>query len=246
MKPVIQVINVSKSFTNWMDRPHDIKKILINLMRGKLEFGQKSQVTILDNVTFNINEGEFVGIMGKNGVGKSTLLKLLSGIYSPDQGIIRTSGRIAPLLELGAGFSDELTGYENIFLNAAILGYGRKKTYEKLNEIIEFTELGDHIYKPIRNYSSGMVVRLGFSIATHLESQILFFDEVLSVGDIWFQQKCINKIKELHSNGKTIILVSHSPDQIRNYCTRCLVFNKSKLEFDGSADEGASCYENLN
>lgn len=245
MRPVIQARNVSKSFINWMDRPHDIKKVLINLMQGKMDFGQRSRVTILDEVSFSINEGEFVGIMGKNGVGKSTLLKLLSGIYSPDKGTIRTSGRIAPLLELGAGFSDELTGYENIFLNAAILGYGRTRTNEKLKKIIEFTELGDHIYKPIRNYSNGMVVRLGFSIATHLESQILFFDEVLSVGDLWFQQKCIAKIRELHNAGRTVVLVTHSPDQVRNFCTRCLVFNSGKLGFDGNPDEGAKYYEGL-
>lgn len=197
-QPVISVQNVSKRFRYWSDRPTSIKSALVDLVRGRFQAGQIQSFQCLENISFDIYPGEFVGIMGKNGAGKSTLLKMISGIYTPTSGRIVIRERIAPLIELGAGFNGELSGYENIFLNAAILGFGRKAAFEALESIITFSELGDKIHMPVKNYSSGMLVRLGFSIATHLDAPILLIDEVLAVGDHQFQQKCLAKIRELH------------------------------------------------
>lgn len=241
--PVIQVKNVTKEFVYWQNKPKDLKKMFVQFFsRTKPEI-VKHQVVILDDVSFNIYPGEFVGIMGRNGVGKSTILKIISGIYTPNSGSVKIHGKIAPVLELGAGFSEELSGYENVFLNAAILNFGKKRVDEVLNSIIEFSELGDHIHAPVRNYSSGMLVRLAFSIACHMDAPILLFDEILAVGDLGFQKKCISKIRELFSSGKAIILVTHSPEQVKLHCTRCLLFEDKKLVFDGDATEGAKKYE---
>lgn len=240
--PVIEVKNVTKKFTFWQDRPRDLKKFLANMFSKEKRQGIKHEWVVLDDVSFNIYPGEFVGIMGRNGVGKSTILKIISGIYAPNSGEVITRGKIAPVLELGAGFSDELSGYENIFLNAAILGFGEKKTKESLQSIIDFSELGDHIYAPVRNYSSGMLVRLAFSIACHLDAPILLFDEVLAVGDLGFQNKCLVKIEELYKQGRSIVLVTHSPDQIKRFCQRCILIENKKVVFDGDADQGADKY----
>ena len=242
MKPIIEFKHVSKSFTSWVDRPNSVKKLLSQALTTKIKFGNKQKIDVLEDVSFKIFPGDFIGIMGRNGAGKSTLLKLITGIYSPNSGTITTTGRIAPLLELGAGFSDELSGYENIFLNAAILGYGRKQTQDKLSEILEFSELGEHVYLPVRSYSSGMLVRLGFAIAVHLDSPIFLFDEILAVGDIGFQKKCLDKIHELYRQGKSIVLVTHSPEQIRNFCNRCIVIDHRRIVYDGDAIGGAQVY----
>ncbi|WP_413294133.1 ABC transporter ATP-binding protein [Bdellovibrio sp. HCB185ZH] len=242
MNPVIQLQSVTKKFTYWQNRPRDLKRYLVNLFsRQKLGVVQQ-HVTVLSDISFEIFPGEFVGIMGRNGAGKSTTLKIISGIYSPTHGEVKINGKIAPVLELGAGFADELSGFENIFLNAAILGFGRKETEEKISSIIEFSELGDHIQAPVRNYSSGMLVRLAFSIACHLDAPILLFDEILAVGDIGFQRKSLMKIEELHKQGKTIILVTHSPEQVSSYCNRCILIDKHSVAFDGDAKEGAKRY----
>jgi ABC-type polysaccharide/polyol phosphate transport system ATPase subunit len=193
-------------------------------------------------MTFEIRPGEFVGIMGRNGAGKSTLLKLIAGIYFPTSGTVEVNAPIAPLIELGAGFSGELSGYENIFLNAAILGFGRQATMDALPAILEFAELEERIYMPVKNYSSGMLVRLGFSIATHLTAPIILVDEVLAVGDTAFQQKCLKKIQSLHAEGRTIILVTHNADDVRKHCSRCIVVSNHTKAFDGPASEGVSAY----
>lgn len=237
--PIIEVTNVTKKFVYWQDRPRDLKKWLSSIFQKN---DKKKEWTVLDQVSFSIYAGEFVGIMGRNGVGKSTILKIISGIYSPNAGSVVTRGKISPVLELGAGFSDELSGYENIFLNAAILGFGEQKTKECIKSIIEFSELGEHIYSPVRNYSSGMLVRLAFSIACHLDSPILLFDEVLAVGDIGFQNKCLKKIEELYGQGRSIILVTHSPEQVQKYCQRCILIDECRIVFDGPADQGAKMY----
>ena len=191
---VLQVKNVSKRFKYWSDRPTSLKTILVNLLRFNFDFGRRVPFLALDDISFEIKQGEFVGIMGKNGAGKSTLLKLICGIYQPTSGSIVVRDTIAPLIELGAGFHGDLSGYENIFLNAAILGFGRKATQEALPAIIEFAELGELIHMPIKNYSSGMLVRLGFSIAAHLAAPLILIDEILAVGDAGFQKKCLAKI----------------------------------------------------
>jgi ABC-type polysaccharide/polyol phosphate transport system ATPase subunit len=245
-EPVISVSHVTKSFTFLTERPTSVKSLLVNLLKGKFSFGKKNSFQVLDDVSFDIYPGEFVGIMGKNGAGKSTLLKLISGIYTPTSGTIKTKGSIAPLIELGAGFHPELTGIENIFLNASILGFGKQEAESKINEIIEFSELGEHIHRPIKNYSSGMLVRLGFSIATQLSSPILLVDEVLAVGDLKFQHKCVSKIEELHKSGRTIILITHDPNAVRDHCQRCIVIDQKKKIYDGPAKDGVKIYEKAN
>lgn len=222
-----------------------IKTFLAQALTFKVNLGRIEKVEVLKNVTMNIYSGDFVGIMGRNGVGKSTLLKLISNIYSPNSGSITTRGRIVPLLELGAGFASELTGFENIFLNASILGFSRLEVQEKLQSIIEFSELGPKLDQPVRNYSSGMLVRLGFSIAAHLDAQILLFDEVLAVGDVGFQNKCYTKINELHKAGKTVVLVTHSPQQIAAYCNRGIVIDKQGVIYDGASRGAADLYESF-
>ncbi|MCB0366744.1 MAG: ABC transporter ATP-binding protein [Bdellovibrionales bacterium] len=244
---VIELKDVSKNFSVWKERPNNIKSLLIQLTRFKVSSGQRTVIPVLKNISFSIQEGDFVGIMGRNGVGKSTLLKLITGIYTPTEGSVITKGSIVPLLELGAGFHHELTGYENIFLNAAILGFGRKQILGKARDIIEFSELEEHIDQCVRNYSSGMLMRLGFSIAAHLDADIFLFDEILAVGDVGFQNKCLKKIHELNGErGKTVILVTHNPDQVLGHCSRCIVFDHSEVTYDGPPDAGIKTYNILN
>jgi ABC-2 type transport system ATP-binding protein len=239
---MIEVNQISKSFEYWSDRPSSMKTVLVNALRGNFALGKRTRFTVLDNVSFEIRQGEFVGIMGRNGAGKSTLMKLISGIYAPTSGQIKVRAPIAPLIELGAGFHPDLSGYENIFLNAAILGFGRKVTNEALPDILAFSELGEFIHMPVKNYSSGMLVRLGFSIATHLTAPILLMDEVLAVGDAGFQAKSLNKITELHKKGSTIVFITHSPESVAAYCDRCIVVADHKKIYDGPAKEGAQVY----
>ncbi len=239
---VIRVSQVTKRFRYWIDQPSSIKTLLVRLLQCDLSFGERKEFTALDDVSFDIRKGEFVGIMGRNGAGKSTLLKLICGIYSPTCGTISVKEPIAPLIELGAGFHPDLSGYENIFLNASVLGFGKKATLSALNHILEFAELGDHIHMPTKKYSSGMMVRLGFSIAAHLNAPIILIDEVLAVGDAGFQAKCIQKIQDLHKAGRTIILITHSPEAVRNYCQRCIVISNCRKLFDGPASAGVDAY----
>ena len=243
--PVISFEHVSKSFYLWQERPNSLKKILTDALKAKTEFGKRHEFQVLKDISFKIYPGEFVGIMGRNGAGKSTMLKLITGIYTPTNGKVSTHGKIAPLLELGAGFSEDLSGYENVFLNAAILGYGKKHIENLMPSIVEFSELGEHIFKPVRTYSSGMLIRLGFSIAVHLDAPIFLFDEVLAVGDAGFQKKCITKIKEIYESGKSIILVTHSPELIKSFCNRCILIDAGKVVFDGDPGEGGQLYKEL-
>jgi ABC-type polysaccharide/polyol phosphate transport system ATPase subunit len=241
-KPVIEVKNLSKSFKHWDDHSASLKKLLVNAVTGKLKLGEKKRVQILENVSFDIHEGEFVGIMGANGAGKSTLLKLISGIYAPTSGEIKVHAPIAPLIELGAGFHGDLSGYENIFLNAAILGFGRKATLEAIPEILEFSELGEAVHKPVKHFSSGMLVRLGFSIAAHLNAKVMLCDEVLAVGDAGFQEKCLKKIHSLYEEGRTIVLITHSGEAVRQFCKRSIIISNQKVVFDGATSEGVDLY----
>lgn len=245
MKPVIEVLNVSKSFIYAPERPRTIKTVLVNILRGKFVRRSDQKFDLLREVSFTINEGEFVGIMGRNGAGKSTILKIISGIYLPTSGAVQIHQTIAPLIELGAGFHPDLSGYENIFLNSAILGFGKAATEKALPEILEFAELGDKIHIPIRNFSSGMLVRLGFSIATHLPAPVLLVDEILAVGDVGFQRKCLNKIRALHEAGRTIVLITHDPDAVVTNCNRCIVVEAHQKIFDGPASIGVEVYKSL-
>ncbi len=242
-KLLIELDRVSKKFTYWENSRSSIKTILADFSKFNFSKGKSHVLTVLDDVSLKIHEGEFVGIMGRNGVGKSTLLKIISAVYSPTNGEVRIHGKIAPLLELGAGFAPELSGHENIFLNAAILGYNRAETLKKVDEIIEFSELGDKIFMPVKNFSSGMLVRLGFAIATNMDAPILLFDEILAVGDLGFQIKCLNRINDLYKSGRTIVLVTHNPTQIEEYCNRCVVFDNKKIVFDGDPKFGVKVYQ---
>lgn len=240
---MIRVSQVSKKFRYWTDQPKSLKSVLVDMTRGRfLKRGTRHEFSALHEVSFEIKSGEFVGIMGRNGAGKSTLLKLLSGIYTPTAGTIAVEGVITPLIELGAGFHHELSGYENIFLNAAILGVGRAATLAAIPKIHEFSELGEKLHMPVKNYSSGMLVRLGFSIAAHLPSPILLIDEVLAVGDAGFQEKCIAKIRSLNSEGCTIVLITHDPNAVLQNCSRCIVIDRQRKVYDGPVAEGVKTY----
>lgn len=242
---IIRVKNLVKGFEYWAGRPDNLKSLLIDTMTGRAFKQDRTQITVLDDVSFEIYPGDFIGIMGKNGVGKSTLMRLITGIYEPSSGEIEVNGNIAPLISLGAGFSPDLSGYENIFMNAAILGYSREQALKQLDSIIEFSELGSRIQMPIKKYSSGMTVRLGFSIAAHLDAPILLLDEVLGVGDAGFREKSMAKIFDLHRSGRTVVLVSHSPDTVAQHCNRCILLSEGKKVFDGSAHEGAEEYKSM-
>lgn len=244
-KDAIVVTNISKVFTHAEDPTSSIKSLLIKLVTLNFKRAPRVTKTVLQNLTFTIHEGDFVGIMGRNGVGKSTFLKVLSNIYKPTSGHFKTFGKVVPLLELGAGFAGDLSGYENIFLNASILGFTKNEIESKIAAIIDFSELKENIHRPVKNYSSGMLVRLAFSIASHVEADILFFDEILAVGDVGFQAKCMDKIKQLSELKKTIILVTHSPDSVKQFCNRCIVFNDSGVIYDGNATGGANYYKSL-
>jgi ABC-type polysaccharide/polyol phosphate transport system ATPase subunit len=245
MEPVIRARNIGKNFSYWSDRPTSIKTVLVDALRGNFNFGKTVKFAALNDVSFDVYPGEFVGIMGRNGAGKSTLMKIMAGIYTPTHGQIEIKGQIAPLIELGAGFHPDLSGYENVFLNASVLGFGRQATLQALPQILDFAELGDKIYMPVKNYSSGMLVRLGFSIATQLPAQIVLIDEVLAVGDAGFQEKSLNKIKSLHQSGRTIILVTHSPDSVKQHCNRCIVIAEQKKVYDGEVLAGVELYNRI-
>jgi ABC-type polysaccharide/polyol phosphate transport system ATPase subunit len=241
----IRVENVSKDFRFLVNQPPSFKTILVNAVRGKFDLGSVQRFTALRNINFDVREGEFIAIMGRNGAGKSTLMKLISGIYMPSKGKISVNGRIAPLIELGAGFHGDLSGEENIFLNSAILGVGRKAAVQAMPKIIDFAEIGNYIKMPVRTYSSGMIVRLGFSIAIHLDAPILLLDEVLGVGDQGFNQKCQDRIAELHKAGRTIVFVTHNPEAVEAYCNRCIVIENHELVFDGDPKRGSQLYREI-
>ena len=199
-------------------------------------------VWALNNVNFEVNKGEVLGIIGKNGAGKSTILKLLSQVTNPTTGQIKVKGRIASLLEVGTGFHPELTGRENIYLNGAILGMVKAEISSKLDEIIDFSGVSKYIDTPVKRYSSGMMVRLGFAVAAHLEPEILVVDEVLAVGDADFQKKCIGKMKDISGYGRTVIFVSHNMTSIRNLCSKAIVLDKGQVTYSGSVENAIQIY----
>lgn len=199
-------------------------------------------VWALNNINFEVNKGEVLGIIGKNGAGKSTILKLLSQVTNPTTGQIKVKGRIASLLEVGTGFHPELTGRENIYLNGAILGMVKAEISSKLDEIIDFSGVSKYIDTPVKRYSSGMMVRLGFAVAAHLEPEILVVDEVLAVGDADFQKKCIGKMKDISGYGRTVIFVSHNMTSIRNLCSKAIVLDKGQVTYSGSVENAIQIY----
>ena len=216
---MIKANHISVSYRMSHDRIQSIKEYLVALIKRKIAY---EEFHALNDVSFEIKKGEVVGIVGNNGAGKSTLLKVISGILCPTKGNVELSGNVVPMLELGSGFDFDLTGRENVFLNGAILGYSESFLKSKYDEIVEFSELGEFIDIPVRNYSSGMVMRLAFSIASMVSPDILIVDEILAVGDAAFQEKSYARMMELMSHGTTVLLVSHNLDQIRGLCDRVI------------------------
>lgn len=238
----IKVEGLSKSFKLPNDKKSSIKSLVTNF--GKSNKGY-SNYKALDDINFEVKRGEFFGIVGRNGSGKSTLLKLLAGIYTPDKGKITINGKLTPFIELGVGFNPELTGRENVFLNGALLGFSRKEMIALYDEIVEFAELEKFMDQKLKNYSSGMQVRLAFSIAIKAQSDILILDEVLAVGDALFQQKCLEYFKKLKSDGHTVILVSHDIGTVQQYCARGVLINDGKMIKYGPIDKVVNCYSDI-
>ena len=238
---MIYIKNVSMKFNLGIENGFSIKQAFVNLFDPKQRKKKKNntepkEFLALDNISFNIEKGEVVGLIGSNGAGKSTLLKIVSGVYKPTKGKVRVDGVISPMIELGAGFDADLTARENIYLNGAILGYSKKFLDEKFEEIVEFSEQRDFLDVPIKNFSSGMVAKLAFSIATIVNPEILIVDEILSVGDIKFQEKSKNKMMELIKGGTTVLYVSHSIESIKELCDRVVWIEHGKLVDVGPAD----------
>ncbi|GAB3804730.1 ABC transporter ATP-binding protein [Humibacter antri] len=226
----IVVDAVRKTFK--LRHTHSLKETFIAAARRKQI---SSTFNALDTVSFTIHEGESVALLGFNGSGKSTMLKLISGVFQPDAGRVRTRGRVAGLIEVGAGFHPDLSGRENVFLNAAILGMSKKEIEARFDEIVAFSEIEEFIDTEVKHYSSGMFLRLAFSVAIHTEVDILLVDEILSVGDEPFQRKCLAKIRELHAKGKTLVVVSHDLDMVADLCERGILLQKGQLVFDGGS-----------
>ena len=237
---MIDVNEVSMHFKMPGDRINSLKEYIIKLLKRKLTF---KEFVALDHVSFDVKKGEVVGLIGHNGAGKSTILKVISGILRPTYGGVKVNANVVPLLELGSGFDMEMTGRENIFLNGAILGYSEEFLKEKYDEIVAFSEIGDFIDIPIRNYSSGMTARLAFAIATVVEPEILIVDEVLSVGDANFQEKSKRRMLELMTGGATVLFVSHSLQQIREMCDRVVWLDHGKVKMVGNTTEVCDAYE---
>lgn len=238
-KTMIEVNNVTMRFHMNTDRILSLKEFVMAALRGKLEF---KDLTALNQVSFTVKKGETVGLIGHNGAGKSTMLKVISGILEPTEGKVVTNGNIVPMLELGSGFDFDLTGRENIYLNGAILGYSEEFLKEKYDEIVAFSELGDFIEMPIRNYSSGMLARLAFSVAAEVQPEILIVDEILSVGDANFQEKSRKRMMEMMSGGTTVLFVSHNLEQIREMCTKVVWLEHGTVQMMGDTKEVCDAY----
>lgn len=237
---MIEVENVSISYKMMKDRVKSIKEYIVQVLKHKIQY---EEFRALNNVSFEVKKGEVMGIIGKNGAGKSTLLKVISGILKPSEGSVRLKGNVVPMLELGSGFDFDLSGRENIFLNGAILGYSEEFLKNKFDEILEFSELKDFIDVPIRNYSSGMVMRLAFSVATQVNPEILIVDEILAVGDSVFQEKSKAKMLELMSGGTTVLFTSHSIEQIKEMCDRVIWLDKGNVMEIGEPNDICGKYE---
>lgn len=236
----ISVQNVSMAFNLNKEKVDNLKEYIIKAIKRDLEY---KKFYALHNISFEVKKGEHLAILGFNGAGKSTLLKTIVGVYKPTEGSVETQGVVAPLLELGAGFDPNYTGKENIFLYGAILGYSREYLKSKYDEIVEFSELGHFIDVPLKNYSSGMKARLGFSIATAVEPDVLILDEVLSVGDAKFRAKSLRKVQSLFDKGVTVIFVSHSIEQVQAICDKAILLNHGEIIASGDVDDVTAVYE---
>lgn len=237
---IIEVSDVSMRFRMANDRLSGLKEYVVQLLRGKIKY---NEFEALKHVSFSVNRGEVVGLIGHNGAGKSTMLKVLSRIYKPTEGCVTVKGNVAPMLELGSGFDWELTGRENVYLNGAILGYSKEFLDSKYDEIIAFSEIGQFMDIPMRNYSSGMIARLAFSVASVVVPEVLIVDEVLAVGDANFQTKSYARMMELMHGGTTVLFVSHDLDQIRKMCHRVVWLEHGQVRMFGETKEVCDAYE---
>jgi len=238
---MIKINNVSMKFNLGIEKNFSLKQFFIDVLSRKKK--EKNEFWALSDVNFEVKKGEVVGFVGSNGAGKSTLLKVIAGVMKPTSGNIEVYGNICPMIELGAGFDMELTARENIFLNGAVMGYSKEFIEAKFDEIVEFSELKDFLDVPVRNFSSGMVARLAFSIATIVDPEILIVDEILSVGDIAFQQKSENKMRSMIGGGTTVLFVSHSVEQIKNLCDRAVWLDHGHVKMIGDAKEVCEAYK---
>ncbi len=242
MANAVEVRNVTMRFNMSKEKLDSLKEYFIKLMKRQLHF---QEFFALKNVSFDIEQGDVFGIVGLNGSGKSTILKIISGILKPSEGTVRTVGSISPMIELGAGFDMDLTARENVFLNGSVLGYSREMMNEKFDEIIDFAELHDFVDVAVKNFSSGMVARLGFAIATITHPDILIVDEILAVGDFLFQQKCEERIREMMSGGTTVIIVSHSIEQIERLCKHVAWLDHGNLKMVGDTQTVCDAYKSI-
>ena len=238
----VEVIDIHKEFILPQHKNSSFKQTVVNIVKQNNKVTQK----VLDGVSFNVNKGDFFGIVGRNGSGKSTLLKLIAGVYSPTEGEIKLHGGLTPFIELGVGFNPELSGRDNVYLNGALLGFDRKQMDTMYDEIVEFAELEPFMDQKLKNYSSGMQVRLAFSIAIKAKNDILIFDEVLAVGDEAFQRKCLDVFEQYKSEGQTVILVTHDMETVRKYCSRAVLIHDGKLIEDANPRKVADTYSALN
>lgn len=240
MKAAVEVNNVSMRFNLASQKVDNLKEYFIKFVKRQLKY---TEFWALRDINLTVEKGDRLGILGLNGAGKSTLLKIIAGVLKPTEGTVTVKGKIAPLLELGAGFEPEYTGAENIYLYGAVLGYPRDFIAEKYNEIIEFSELGKFIDVPLKNYSSGMKSRLGFAIATIVEPDVLILDEVLSVGDAKFKKKCEKKIQSMFDKGVTVLFVSHSLAQVQKICNKAILLEKGEIIASGDIGDVSKIYE---
>ncbi|MBQ9609830.1 MAG: ABC transporter ATP-binding protein [Lachnospiraceae bacterium] len=238
----LRISDISMRFNLSKERVDSVKEYFIKFMKHELKF---DEFWALKNVSFEVKKGDRVGVLGLNGAGKSTLMKVIAGVFRPTEGSVYKQGVLAPMIELGAGFDMQYTGLENIYLYGAVLGYSRKFMDEKKDEIIEFTELENFIDVPLKNYSSGMKARLGFSIATVVRPDILILDEVLSVGDAKFRKKSEKKLIDMMDSGTTVLFVSHNMDQVRRICNKALILEQGKLVVYGDMEEVTARYEDM-
>ena len=236
----IKVEHVSKVYKLY-DKPSQRLRESLGLTRKKLH----TEHYALQDLSFNVAEGETVGIIGTNGSGKSTILKIITGVLSPTGGNVKVNGRISALLELGAGFNMEYTGIENIYLNGTMMGFSREEIDGKMEAILEFADIGEFVYQPVKTYSSGMFVRLAFAVAINIEPEVLIVDEALSVGDVFFQNKCYHKFEEFKKMGKTILFVSHDLNSISRYCDRVILLNKGEKLAEGIPKEMVDLYKKV-
>ena len=241
-KIAVKATNIHKSFRLPTERASGLKQAILNWLKGVKGYTEQK---VLQGIDFEINQGEFVGIVGRNGSGKSTLLKILAQIYYPEQGKVEINGTLVPFIELGVGFNPELTGRENVYLNGALLGFSNKEMDAMYDEIVGFAELEPFMDAKLKNYSSGMQVRLAFSIAIRAKGDILILDEVLAVGDAAFQEKCNNYFSSLRGTNQTVILVTHSMENVRQFCNRAILIENGKIAAEGDPENVAEAYTNL-